>query len=355
MERVFRSSVSVETRLLELVRAGERVILAQVIATEGSTPQVPGASALFTRDGLVAGTVGGGAAEAKTQKAAARALRTGRADLLRFDLAGELDIGGDGICGGAMRILIDADPGRDRAVFAAAVRAAQGRRSGLLAVGIRPSPRGGGFSIRRCWIPAALPASRLKAAGLTLLRNKAMAALAEKKPRLAGAGRGWVYLEPRHPAPRLLIAGAGHVGLAVARLGVFLGFAVDVIDDRPEFASRDRFPEADRITVGDPAGELERAVIDEGTFVVLVTRGHRHDAEALRACIRRPAAYIGMIGSVRKVGLLGDEFLARGWASAAEWERVHAPIGLPIGSRTVEEIAVSVAAELVAVRNAGRR
>ncbi len=355
MERAFRPDSSIEARLLEFLKAGEPVVLAQVIGTEGSAPQIAGAAALFTRDGLAAGTVGGGTAEAKTQKAAGRALRSGRSALLSFNLAGEIHLDADGVCGGTMRLLVDADPGRDRAIFAAAVRAAGLRRPGLMAVAIRPSPHGGGVSVRRGWIPAAVPGSRLKAAGWARFLDQAAAALAEKKPRLAAAGRGWIYLEPRLPAPRLLIAGAGHVGLAVARLGAFLGFAVEVIDDRPEFASEDRFPWAEMIIVGDPARELERAAIDGTTYVVLVTRGHRHDAAALRACIRRPAAYIGMIGSARKAGLLRDEFLARGWASAAEWDRVHAPIGLTIGSRTVEEIAVSISAELVAVRNGAAR
>jgi xanthine dehydrogenase accessory factor len=85
-------------------------------------------------------------------------------------------------------------------------------------------------------------------------------------------------------------------------------------------------------------------------YFVIVTRGHRHDAEALRACIKRRAAYIGMIGSRHKVGLLKQEFLKKGWATAEEWDRVHTPVGLPIHSRTVAEIAVSIAAELVKVR-----
>ena len=140
----------------------------------------------------------------------------------------------------------------------------------------------------------------------------------------------------------------------MAGLGSFLGFAVELIDDRPEFASSGRFPDAARITVGDPARVLAGAAVDGTTYIVLVTRGHRHDAAALRACIRRPAAYIGMIGSRRKVALLREDFLARGWATEAEWDRLHSPIGLPIGSRTVEEIAVSIAAELAAVR-ASRR
>ena len=339
MERTCRPDTSIEARLLDLIKAGEPVALTQVVGTEGSTPQVPGAAALFTRDGLVAGTVGGGTAEAKTQKAAARALRTGRSVLLSFDLAGEVNLDADGVCGGAMRILVDADPGRHRSVFAALVRAGRARRPGLLAVLFRPERRNRGFAVRRAWIPAARPAARLKALGLARFRDEAAAAAAENKPRLAAAKPGWIYLEPRRPAPRLIIAGAGHVGLAVAGLGVFLGFAVEIIDDRPEFASPERFPGVERVTVGDPARVLERAAIDGTTSIVLVTRGHR----------RRPAVYIGMIGSRRKVGLLRDEFLARGWASAAQWDRIHSPIGLPIGSRTVEEIAVSIAAELVAV------
>jgi xanthine dehydrogenase accessory factor len=353
VEHAFHPDPGVEAKLLELLKAGERVALAVVIETEGSTPQVPGAAALFTRQGLAAGTVGGGTAEARAQKAADRALRTGRSSVLSFHLAGELNLDADGVCGGSMRLLIDADPGRDRSVFAAVLKALESRRPGVLAVAIRRAPAGGKIAVRRSWLPAALPASRLKAAGLAGFRGEAAACLAEKRPRLAAAGRGWIYLEPRLPAPRLLIAGAGHVGRAVSRLGAFLGFAVQVFDDRSEFAAPARFPEAERIIVGDPAVELGRASVDGGTFVVIVTRGHRHDAAALRACIRRPAAYIGMIGSARKVGLLRDEFLARGWASAAEWARVHTPIGLPIGSRTVEEIAVSIAAELVAVKNKG--
>jgi xanthine dehydrogenase accessory factor len=349
LERAFRPDLSVEEKLLKLWKTREPVVLAQVIGTEGSTPQVPGAAALFTKEGLVAGTVGGGTAEAKTRAAAARALRTGRSVLLRFDLAGEADIDADGTCGGRMLILVDADPGRFRDVFNSAVRAARGRRTGVLAVRLRPRP-GGGVSVGRSWIAA----SRVKAVRPSSLRDGAAAALTERRPCLKPAGRDRLYLEPRFPAPRLLVAGAGHVGQAVARLGSFLGFAVEVIDDRPEFASPERFPEAMRITVGDPARELGRVAVDGTTYIVLVTRGHRDDAAALRSCIRRPAAYIGMIGSRRKVALLREEFLARGWASAAEWARIHSPIGLPIGSRTVEEIAVSIAAELAAVRAARR-
>jgi xanthine dehydrogenase accessory factor len=153
------------------------------------------------------------------------------------------------------------------------------------------------------------------------------------------------------PPSRLVIAGAGHVGRAVASLGGFLGFDVVVIDDRPEFANTARFPEAGQLIVGDIAGSLDALPVSSETYIVIVTRGHRQDEAALRACIRRRAAYIGLIGSRHKVVLMKERFLKKDRATPAEWGRVHTPIGLPIGSKTVEEIAVSIAAELVLVRS----
>jgi xanthine dehydrogenase accessory factor len=173
--------------------------------------------------------------------------------------------------------------------------------------------------------------------------------------RRGRAGRAaYLFLEPFAPLPRLLIAGAGHVGQAVARLAARLDFEVTVVDDRPEYANRRRFPEADNILVGD----IGQAVRDFGTgpdtSIVIVTRGHSHDAEALRACIRSKATYIGMIGSSRKVDLMKKMFLKKRWSTAAEFDLVRTPIGLDIHSKTVEEIAVSIAAELVLVRSRGR-
>jgi xanthine dehydrogenase accessory factor len=150
--------------------------------------------------------------------------------------------------------------------------------------------------------------------------------------------------------PRLVIAGAGHVGKALAHLGNLLDFEVMVIDDRPEFASQENVPDADGIVVGDIASAVKEIPDSPENYFVIVTRGHRNDAEALRAALGRGAAYVGMIGSRTKVDLMRREFLDKGWATEEEWGRVRAPIGLEIGSKTVEEIAVSIAAELVRVR-----
>ena len=158
-------------------------------------------------------------------------------------------------------------------------------------------------------------------------------------------------VEPVLPLPRLIIAGAGHVGKAVAQLGSLLDFSVTVIDDRAEFANAVNVPEADEIVMDEFDQAIGKIEDSPDNYFVIVTRGHQKDAEALRAAIGRKAAYIGMIGSKRKIELMHCEFLESGWATAAQWAGIHAPIGIDIGSRTVEEIAVSIAAELVRVRS----
>jgi len=157
------------------------------------------------------------------------------------------------------------------------------------------------------------------------------------------------YVEQIGPPPRLLIAGAGHVGQALGELAARLDFDVIVIDDRADFASEQRFPHARQRIVGDIEAELRKVPIDAGTYVVIVTRGHRHDGQALHAVIDSPARYIGLIGSKAKIKLIFDDLVARG-VSPQQLLRVHAPIGLSIGAVSVPEIAVSIAAELIAVR-----
>jgi xanthine dehydrogenase accessory factor len=160
-----------------------------------------------------------------------------------------------------------------------------------------------------------------------------------------------LFLEPLFPPSHLVIAGAGHIGKALAHLGNRLDFEVSVLDDRAEFANQENIPEADHVIVGDIANSLRDIPKTPDTYVVIVTRGHSHDGVALRECISSNAGYIGMIGSARKIHLMRQKFLDEGWATAEQFDRVFAPIGLEIQSKTVEEIAVSIAAQLVLVRN----
>jgi xanthine dehydrogenase accessory factor len=163
-----------------------------------------------------------------------------------------------------------------------------------------------------------------------------------------------VFIEPVIPPPLLVIAGGGHVGHAVAIEAQRVGFEVTLIDDRPEFADAATFPPGVRTVCGPVSNTIAAFPLDADCYVVLVTRGHRHDSEALTTCIHRPLAYLGMIGSRRKVALVRKRFLDDNLATAEELDRIHAPIGLDIGAVTVPEIAVSVVAQLIAVRRKGR-
>ena len=163
-----------------------------------------------------------------------------------------------------------------------------------------------------------------------------------------------LYVELRRPVQELVVVGAGHVAQPLARLGALLGFRVSVLDDRPEFATRERFPEAERVIRADFSDPFADVPLHERSHVLLVTRGHKYDYDCLVRALRLdpPPAYIGMIGSRRRVRatyvqLLEDDI------EASRLERIHAPVGLDIGAETPEEIAVAVAAELVRVRRGG--
>ncbi len=162
-------------------------------------------------------------------------------------------------------------------------------------------------------------------------------------------GRMDVYIEPIEPAPQLYLVGAGHVSVEVARLAQLVGFRVHVVDDREKFANADRFPDAE-IVVDDIGEWLGRAELPASAYVVVVTRGHRYDHEAMKHLAARPARYLGLIGSRAKV-LRIFEALADDGVPTDRLAAVHAPIGLDIGAVTPAEIAVSIVAELVAVRS----
>ncbi|MDE3075211.1 MAG: XdhC family protein [Chloroflexota bacterium] len=161
-----------------------------------------------------------------------------------------------------------------------------------------------------------------------------------------------VFFELFMPPPSLVIAGAGHIAVPLAAIAKMLDYEVTVIDDRASFANRTRFPTADHIIADDFEPAITALDITPSTFIVLVTRGHRHDVLSLRKVIQKPAAYIGMIGSRRRVyavfKLLKDEGVA-----LEHIAKVRAPIGVDIGAQTPAEIAVCIAAEMVNVWNQG--
>jgi xanthine dehydrogenase accessory factor len=172
---------------------------------------------------------------------------------------------------------------------------------------------------------------------------------AEESGLICG-GQMDVFIEPIEPSPAVYIFGAGHVGQYVGRVAHDAGFQVHVVDDREKFANRERFPDAAEIVVDDIPAWLARTRLPSSAYAVIVTRGHRHDLDALRALSAQNLRYLGLIGSRAKVKRIYDVLVEDGSVPVERLEQIHAPIGLDIGAVTPQEIAVSIVAELIAVR-----
>ena len=163
-----------------------------------------------------------------------------------------------------------------------------------------------------------------------------------------------IYIEVRRPVQELVVVGAGHIAQPLAHLGGLLGFRVIVIDDRPEFATRERFPSAEKVIQADFSNPFQEAPLHGRSHVLLVTRGHKYDYACLIVALKMdpPPAYIGMIGSRRRVRATYVQLLDEGIEHSL-LDRIHAPVGLDVGAETPEEIAVAVAAALIMVRRGG--
>jgi len=310
--------------LLSEADAGRPVALCAVVKTRGSTPQAPGALLLVDQAMKTAGTLGGGCVEAEVRKRAFELIRSPEGKLLTFQL--DHDFGWDDglICGGGMDVAVMPILRAEQVgPFRRALAELSAGRPAMIPLRVCQESEDG------------------RLGGLPLERSE------------GGRPLRVEYRLNLEPEPTLLIAGAGHVGTALARLAVELEFKVVVVDDRADFANERRLPPPIRPIAADIERTLRDYPIDAATYVVIVTRGHNHDEQALGAVVRSPARYVGMIGSRRKVKLIFDDLAAAG-VEPKLLERVHAPIGLKIDAVTVPEIAVSIAAELVAVRRAER-
>ena len=184
-----------------------------------------------------------------------------------------------------------------------------------------------------------------------LWANQADGATVERRSQ-ASEGDTQVVVEAFEAPAKLVIVGGGHIGLALAQIGEIVGFEVSVLDDREEFANAERFPMAEHTYAGDLAAGLDAIALDGSSYVVLVSRGHKQDEEALRHSVGRGAAYVGMIGSRRRTHTVLEHLLDKGF-DRDELEAVHTPIGIDIGAETPEEIALSILAEITLERRGG--
>jgi xanthine dehydrogenase accessory factor len=343
-----------EQTLAALQEDGQ-LILATIISSSGSTPVPTGAKLLLRVGGTIPlGTVGGGCIEADVIEAARQLAHSGGTCLIRRFTLTEDDIESGMLCGGTMDVLIEVLSKEHSSMYAELLSRREAGRDSVVVTLIGSGPK-----ILGKFLVSSGPAGA-DDEDVSLLRGTAIelpAAFQETLhsvltrqavTRLASA-RAEFIIEPVVGLQDLLIFGGGHVSRYVSRSAAMAGFRVTVIDERPEYANPQRFPEAYRtLAVGFDASWSQLRIMPP-TSIVIVTRGHKFDELVLERAVDTPARYVGMIGSRRKVAATFTNMLSRG-ISRERLQKVHAPIGLHIGAVTAEEIGISITAELIAVR-----
>ncbi|HVP19340.1 MAG TPA: XdhC family protein [Spirochaetia bacterium] len=320
----------------------EDLALVTVIDARGSVPRHPGAKMLVRGGTVFMGTVGGGKGEAKAIALAKECVDRKRPATLTLEFQGTEMEGPEMVCGGTGRILIEYIGDREpyRIAFE---KLRQGERT-LFARMLS------GISGSAVAVTLALLDEKGSATYGTLpskVRGAAERSLDTGKP--AFLEEEGFFFDPVFPEEKLLILGGGYVGQAVAALAAGLDFKITVGDDRKEFSAAGRFPPGVEAQCGSYTDIVEKFPFDSATYVVMVTRGHLTDLECVRAVLRKKYRYAGFIGSERKAKLLREQLRNDGF-DQEKIDALHAPIGLDIKAETPAELAVSILAQLVAVR-----
>ncbi|AUB41454.1 xdhC, xanthine dehydrogenase accessory factor [Nostoc flagelliforme CCNUN1] len=297
----------------------DAVVLATVTSTKGSTPREVGAKMFITADGKTFGTIGGGAGEAKVYQQALQVLQTGKKQFVEIDLSGAPQRETQGVCGGTMQVLLELWSGSESLNLVNQI--INTLTSGRLATIIMPFNTG-----EKPYL---------------LLQTEVIASL-----------HSTALIEPLLPPPTLLIIGAGHIAISLAQITKIAGFQVIVQDDRSDFATKERFPEAS-LVLAEPITSIQEILnINTNLYVALVTRGYLEDLAVLRLLCKYKVQYIGMVGSSKRVSTV-YKILQNEGCTPEFLHQIYAPIGLDIGALTPEEIAVSICAELIKVRRGG--
>ncbi|MBW1999376.1 MAG: XdhC family protein [Deltaproteobacteria bacterium] len=346
-------------RLIESMEENEPVVLATIIVQKGSVPRGKGTQFLIRKDGSFVGTIGGGRLEAQVLEGAKEVFENRASSRLNFVLKGTDVEKTDMLCGGDAEVFLEyisAEKGMYIPIFKRALEIKEAGERAVLATAVDPGR----------WEEGLVPKILVEGTGLThgsLAGEKEVEeALKREMEQILKKRAGEIlifkdregkdlelFVEPILSEPVLFVFGGGHVSEQIVPLAARVGFEVVVVDDRKEFASRERFPEAAEVHEYPFEGVMEKLEVDGSSYIVIVTRGHMHDRTVLEQSLRTPAKYIGMIGSRRKRNILYKKLLEEGFTEE-DLKRVHAPIGLEIGAETPEEIAVSIVAELIKVR-----
>ncbi len=345
---------------------GGAFAVATVVGVQGSAPRQPGAAMAVAAGGEVVGSVSGGCVEGAVYEAAAEAIRTGVPVLESYGISDDDAFAVGLTCGGTIDLIIVPYPARGPSAGTGA-RGAGGVLDAVLAalaaddavalltvvgggrlggqVAVWPDRTVGSSGVAGLDVAAVDDARGLLAAGRSGLRR--YGPQGQRRPDAIG-----VFVQSFAPPPRMLVFGAIDYAAAVVRLGRFLGYRVTVCDARPVFATARRFPDADEVVCERPVAFLDRAAVDARTVICVLTHDPKFDIPVLRAALRSPAHYVGAMGSRRTHADRLRRLRASGVAED-DLARLHSPIGLDLGSRTPEETAVSIAAEIIQSRWGG--
>jgi xanthine dehydrogenase accessory factor len=341
---------------VRLVETEEPAVLATVVRTKGSTPQKPGAKLLVRKDGTGVGTLGGGCVEGDIWYAAKEILRRkGGPEFKDYFLNEEIAARDGLVCGGTMYFFIEPlwAPGEFLPFGREMMGAYESGNPVSVAMVLRADSGRGVPGAKLLLREDGSTHGTLGDAGLDALALDAARRVADlgTNEHLMTDDGTELYVEGFTTPPTLVLMGGGHVAKATYDLALLLKYRIYVVDDRPEFANRERFPGAeDTIVVPDYARGLDQVPINANTFIAIATRGHWFDDLALEAAIRTPAKYVGLMGSTRKTILIYQRLAGMG-IPIEKLRQVHAPIGLDIGALTPEEIAVSIMSEIVMFRH----
>ena len=311
--------------------------IATIIKKTGAAPREAGAKMFIGDDGRFFGTVGGGCVEAEVWQAAKDVARKGKVKLLHYSLDNRLVEEEGMICGGNVDIFIEPVLERCKNVYAAARDLEERGKDALIVTRFSETTFFKGLVGPDGAVTGDDPGEEIRALFGSYLK--------EAGP-VVGDG---ILIEPTTPSSLLYLFGAGHISQYVSKAATMVDFNVVVVDDRDEFANRERFPEAREIIVDDFARALEALRFRGSEYVAIVTRGHKHDALVLEEVLKKPAHYVGMIGSKRKSALI-LEHLRRKGVDDQTLKSVYAPIGVDINAQTPQEIAISIVAQLIAVK-----
>lgn len=334
---------------------GERMALATIVAVRGSTYRRPGARLLVPEEGSPVGNISGGCLEGDVADMARVVMDEGRARLAGWDLTADDDaVWGLGLgCNGAIEVFIE--PAERAAEVAGALRTALEEERPISVVTVVESSRvdvepGARLVVRPDGTAdGSLGEASTDAAAVLA----ATALLREERSEVRTLGDGVrAFVEVLDPPLRLIVCGAGHDAIPLVRAASVLGWNLTVVDDRPAFLTRERFPEASGfVAVDEPENAAKAAAVDERTFAVVMTHNFLRDKEYVRSLLGSPAAYIGMLGPGARTERLLMELRDEGVEIAdAARERIHGPAGLDLGGEGPEEIAQAIISEIVAVK-----